>query len=179
MTEHASGPDGAYVVRRWSGLWHLVLGLAPVLLVGVGLGVARDRMVVNLVTVGVVLVLAARGFDRATAVLRVDGYGVTWNQPSPRLVLSDARTRSVPWSSIQELEVVEGEAVRVQLRPDAPLPASMRGRVVDPERPTLVEGPAPGVTAAPIRDVAARNAANVSVVVKAGRTPRGGAESGR
>jgi hypothetical protein len=179
VTEHASRADASYVVRRWSGLWHLALGLAPVLLVGVALGVARDRLVVNALTVGVVLVLAARGFDRVTAVLRVDGYGVAWSRPSTRLLLSDAQTFSVPWSSIQGVEVVEGEAVRVRLRPDAPLPASMRGRVVDPERPTLLEGPAPGVSAAPIRDVAARNAPNVPIVAKEGITPQGGTESGR
>lgn len=175
------GPPGSsYTVRRWAGLGQVALEVVPVLGVGVLFGVIEGQWVVGAVLCVVVLVLAALAVDRATLAFRVDPSGVTWSRPVPRVVISHAGVRRLDWGSVHDLEVVEGEAVRARLRADAPLPGWMPGRVVDPGGDLdVVEGDAPGVVGARVRDVANSWVPEVSVRVSAGRTSAGGAESGR
>ena len=172
-----SRPTGpAYTVRRWSGLVRVVLEVVPVLGIGVLLGVLQDRWVAGAVTFGVVLVLAALAVDRATLAFRVDASGVTWSRAVPRVVVSRAGVRRLDWASVQDLEVVEGRAVRVRLRADAPLPGWMAGRVVTPGgEPDVVEGDAPGVVGDRVRDVAVRWAPQLTVRRFTGRNLDGGA----
>jgi len=70
---------GRYTVRRWTGLLALGSEVGLGLVVGLVFGVLQDRMVVNLITITVVLVLAVLAFDRATLAFRADGSGVTWS----------------------------------------------------------------------------------------------------
>lgn len=166
-----SGPTGSsYTVRRWSGLGQVALEVLPVLGVGVLFGVLQGRWVAGAVLCAVVLVLAAFAVDRATLAFRVDSSGVTWSRAVPRVVISHAGVRRLDWASVHDLEVVEGEVVRARLRADAPLPAWMAGRVVDPAGGLdVVEGPAPGVVGARVRDVANSCVPEVSVRCLAGR----------
>lgn len=173
-------PGPSYTVRRWSGLGRVALEVIPVLGVAVLMGVLDDRWVAGAVLAAVVLVLAALSVDRATLAFRVDASGVTWSRPVPRVVISHAGVRRLDWGSVQDLEVVEGEAVRARLRADAPLPGWMPGRVVTPGgEPEVVEGDAPGVVGDRVRDVANSWVPEVSVHCRTGRTSPGGAESGR
>lgn len=176
-----SRPTGpSYTVRRWSGLGRVVLEVVPVLGIGVLFGVLQDRWVVGAVTCGVVLLLGALAVDRATLAFRVDPSGVTWSRPVPRVVISNAGVRRLDWASVQDLEVVEGRAVRARLRADAPLPGWMPARVVTPGgEPDVVEGDAPGVVGERVRDVANSLVPQVSVRCLVGRNAPGGAESGR
>jgi len=166
----SSAAGDRYTVRRWTGLLALGSEVGLVLVVGLVFGVLQDRMVVNLITIAVILVLAALAFDRATLAFRADGSGVTWSRPTPRVLISTAGVRRLPWSSICDLEVVEGRSVRARLRPEAPLPGWMRGRINEPADPeaadnrTVVAGDAPGVREDQLRLVVARAAPNVHFV---------------
>lgn len=174
-------PGASYVVRRWSGLWRLAGSVVPVLAVGVALGLVQHRLLLNVVTVAVALAIGLRGFDGATAALRVDADGITWNDASVRLAPGAGR-RTVPWSSMHDVGVVEGEAVTLRLRNDAPKPAWMTARVLDPGAPddrTVVEGSAPGVEGARLQAVAQSRAPEVCVRLRLGRTASGGTEPGR
>ncbi len=173
-------PGSSYTVRRWSGLGRVVLEVLPVLAVGVLFGVLQSRWVVGAVMCVVVLVMAALAVDRATLAFRVDASGITWSRPVPRVVISHAGVRRLDWGSVSEVEVVEGELVRARLRADAPLPGWMSGRVVDTGRDLdVVEGDAPGVEGARVRDVVIGWVPEVSVRLIAGNRSPGGAESGR
>jgi hypothetical protein len=140
-----------YTVRRWSGLLALGFQVGVVLVVGLVLGGLQDRMLVNLVTIAVVVVLGALAWDRATLALRVDAAGITWSRPTARVLLSGAEVRFLPWASVHELVIVDGAVVRASVRADASLPGWLRGRVVDPvdpeSQPVVAQGDAPGVDA--------------------------------
>lgn len=156
------GPS--YTVRRWSGLGQVVLEVLPVLGLGVLFGVLEGRWLVGAVLCVVVLLRAAFAVDRATLAFRVDSSGVTWSRAVRAVVLSHAGVRRLDWGSVHDLEVVEGEMVRARLRADAPLPGWMTARVVGPDDDLeVVEGDAPGVVGARVRDVAHRWAPQLPV----------------
>ncbi|MFP5253190.1 MAG: hypothetical protein ACLGH4_05290 [Actinomycetes bacterium] len=165
-----TGPS--YTVRRWTGLGRVALEVLSVVAVGVLFGVLQDRWAVGAVLTAVALVLGARALDRATLAFRIDSSGVTWARAVPRVVISHAGVRRLDWASVQELEVVEGEAVRARLRSDAPLPGWRTGRVVTPGgEPEVVEGDAPGVQGARVREVANSLVPQVSVRCLAPKPP--------
>ncbi len=160
----SSERSGRYTVRRWGGLVALVMQVTTVLVVGLVLGVAQDRMAINLVTVAVAVALGVAAFDRATLAVRLDASGVTWGQATPRVLVSTAGLRRVDWAAIEGLEVVESRLLRARLSPGGPLPAWMRGRTTDPDAPALmVQGPAPGIQAAEVLNLAIIHAQHVSV----------------
>lgn len=173
-------PGSSYTVRRWSGLGQIAFEVVPVLGLGIWLGAVRGEVVTGTVMCVVVLVLAAFAADRATLAFRVGPSGVTWSRRVPRVVISRAGVRRLDWASVAALDVVEGETVRAWLRPDAPLPAWMAARVVEVGGDgEVVEGAAPGVEGGRVRNVVNRWIPDVSVRSVTGRTPPGGAESGR
>jgi hypothetical protein len=175
-----SSPATRYTVRRWSGLLPLALQAGGAIAAALLLGAWQDRLALNLVAVVVVLGLAVLAFDRATLAVRLDASGITWSERTPRVLISTAGVRRLPWSSVRRLEVVEGRLVRAWLRTDAPLPGWMGGRVSGPEEPALVvEGGAPGVDSDRVRTVLRRVAPDVDFVREWDSSRTGEAESGR
>jgi hypothetical protein len=169
-----------YTVRRWSGLLPLALQAGGAIAAALLLGAWQDRLALNLVAVAVVLGLAVLASDRATLAVRLDASGITWSDRTPRVLISTAGVRRLPWSSVRELEVVEGRLVRARLHAGAPLPGWLSGRVSGPGEPALVvEGGAPGVNGERVRTVLRRVAPDVSFVREWDRSRAGEAESGR
>jgi hypothetical protein len=82
-----------------------------------------------------IVVIGYLAVDRLRAVreqLRVDVSGISVTDPDPRG--RRGGRRYVPWDAVREVEV-DGDLLVVRLRPDAPMPMWLKGRVLDPARP--------------------------------------------
>ena len=125
-------PGTSYVVRDRRALRALLVVTVLSLVVAAGLVVATGQWVGPAVAIVVIGYLAA---DRLRAVrdqLRVDAWGIA--APDPRARGRRGSRRYVPWDAVQEVEV-DQDLLVVRLRPDAPVPMWLRGRLVDADRP--------------------------------------------
>jgi hypothetical protein len=159
-------PGPSYVVRDQRALRSLLVVTVLSLVVAGLLVVATGQWVGPAVAVVVIGYLAA---DRLRAVreqLRVDGSGISAPDPEAR---GRRRARGyVPWDAVREVEV-DGDLLVVRLRPDAPMPMWLKGRVVDPVRPedaTELRRRLPALDAVQLQRVVHDLGVDVPVVVR-------------
>jgi len=164
--------QSSYTLRSWRGALVVLLPAAALVAAAALLGVWQDRPWRNGLTSVVITILAVIGAARATVRLRLDRRGVTARRPSPRMLLPrGAVDRHVPWDHVSQVVVSEA-AVSVALRPDAPLPSWMQGRVWSPgeaDDRVVLRAQTPGVDAAAVASTAKKLAPWVSISVIPGK----------
>jgi hypothetical protein len=159
-------PGTSYVVRDRRALRSLLVVTVLSLVVAGVLIVATGQWVGPAVAVVVIGYLAA---DRLRAVreqLRVDASGIS--APDPERRGRRGARRYVPWEAVREVEV-DGDLLVVRLRPDAPMPMWLKGRVNDPDRPEdagEVHRRLPALDAAELQRVVRDLGVDVPVVVR-------------
>lgn len=134
--------EQSYALHRWGRLTLPVLQV--VLVLGVVLAVPGLRRVTTVAAVLAFVALMARGWWRETLVLRVSADGVEWTVTS-LVSRAGAGYRSVPWSSVHDLELA-GERLRLRLLPQASAVVEARVPGVDVDAVAgVVRRVAPGV----------------------------------
>lgn len=155
-----------YVVRDRRALTSLLAAFLLSFVVAGGLALFTGQWLASTVAVVVVGYLTLVRLRAAAERLRVDAAGISVSAPEARL--RPGSRRYVPWAAVREVDV-DGDLLVVRLRPDAPMPMWMKGRVVDPAHPEAageLRERVPGLDGAELRRVVTGLGVTVPVIVR-------------